>query len=391
VRTDYLLADADGHYYEPDDCFSRHLSSKERDFAVRVVRSSADDVGAVMIGDDRLTVFPTHLSDATFTPGSARGAVYGDERVSRPRSDVIRSTDVPESVDREARLKALDSWGIEVNVIYPTLALTVWPELVLRGPDALYANLRSFNTWIEEEWGYGGDGRTFAAPMVVLVEPERAVAELERLLARGVRVLALVPASPRMGVLPGDRRFDGFWARVNEAGVPVGVHGCVVAYGDTYSPARVFTQLNALTPMQRLFEVDRQVMDTLGSLVLDDVFGRFPGVRAMSVELGSRWVEYLLGAMDRSANQTGGWWRDGRTELPSDVFRRHVWVEPFETDDLTRLAELIGVDRILFGSDFPHPEGLENPLQFLDAIASFTPADQRLILRDNLLNLLSPA
>ena len=61
-------------------------------------------------------------------------------------------------------------------------------------------------------------------------------------------------------------RFDGLWARVQEAGVVVGVHGCVLAYGDTYSPPGVFTPLNALTPMQRLFEVDRQVMDTLGSL-----------------------------------------------------------------------------------------------------------------------------
>ena len=385
---EYLLADADGHYYEPDDCFSRHLPAAAKDLAVRVVHEEGGDVGAVMIGDERLSVFPTHLSDATFTPGAARGAVYGDERAGRPKSGVIRSTDVPESVDRDARLKSLDSWGIEVNVIYPTLALTVWPELALRGPDALYANLRSFNTWIEEEWGFGGDGRTYAAPMIVLVEPERAVAELDALLARGARVLALVPASPRMGVLPGDARFDGFWARVNEAGIPIGIHGCVVAYGDTYSPPGVFTQLNQLTPMQRLFEVDRQVMDTLGSLVLDDVFTRFPNVRAMSVELGSRWVEYLLGAMDRSANQTAGWWRDGRTELPSDVFRRHVWVEPFETDDLARLAELIGVDRILFGSDFPHPEGLENPLQFLDAITAFSPEDQRLILRDNLMYLL---
>src|SRR5687768_200840 len=122
----YRLADADGHYYEPDDCFSRHIETAHRDHAVRVVRASPDAVGAVVIGDEPLRVFPTHLSDATFEPGAARGAVYGDDPVAAPRSGIVRSTDVPPSVDRAARLVALDGWGIELNVIYPTLALTVW-------------------------------------------------------------------------------------------------------------------------------------------------------------------------------------------------------------------------------------------------------------------------
>jgi predicted TIM-barrel fold metal-dependent hydrolase len=391
VRADvgYLLADADGHYYEPDDCFSRHIGS-ETDGAIRVVRDSPDDIGRVMLGRESLRVFPTHLSDATFEPGAVRGAVYGDEKV-QPSADRarIRSSEVPSSIDPGARLTAMDHWGIGLNVIYPTLALTVWPELVARGPAAVYANLRAFNTWLEEDWGYAYKERIFAAPMVILVDPELAIAELERILERDPRVIALVPTSPRIGVLPGDERFDGFWARVQEAGVAVGIHGCAVAYGDTYSPPDVTTALMMQTATQHLLEVDRQVMDTLASLVLGDVFGRFPGLRVMSIELGSRWVEYLLGAMDRAANQARMPWQfRARDERPSDVFKHHVWVQPFETDDLHRLADVIGVDRILFGSDYPHPEGLENPLQFVDAVRDFSDDEQRKILSENLKQML---
>ena len=53
-------------------------------------------------------------------------------------------------------------------------------------------------------------------------------------------------------------------------------------------------------------------------------------------------------------------------EDPRDTFRRHVWVSPFYEDDLAGLADLIGVDNIVFGSDWPHAEGLTDPLSYVD-------------------------
>ena len=76
------------------------------------------------------------------------------------------------------------------------------------------------------------------------------------------------------------------------------------------------------------------------------------------------------------------------TRHPIETFRRHVWVTPYLEDDLRALADLIGVERILFGSDWPHGEGVAQPLDFAAELGGFSETEQRRILRDNSLELL---
>ena len=71
------------------------------------------------------------------------------------------------------------------------------------------------------------------------------------------------------------------------------------------------------------------------------------------------------------------------TDRPSDIFRQHFWVCPFFEDSVPELVETIGADHVLFGSDWPHPEGIAEPLDFLHECEGL-PADQvRLIMREN--------
>ena len=65
-----------------------------------------------------------------------------------------------------------------------------------------------------------------------------------------------------------------------------------------------------------------------------------------------------------------------------------MWIAPYYEDDLTELADAIGIDKILFGSDWPHGEGLESPVSFTEELAGFSDADVRKIMRDNALDLL---
>jgi len=84
----------------------------------------------------------------------------------------------------------------------------------------------------------------------------------------------------------------------------------------------------------------------------------------------------------------GRWLGGALAERPSEVFRRHVYVAPFYEEDVLALVERLGPDRVLFGSDYPHPEGLAEPAEFADLVAPL-PADQvRQILRDNTASLL---
>jgi predicted TIM-barrel fold metal-dependent hydrolase len=60
-----------------------------------------------------------------------------------------------------------------------------------------------------------------------------------------------------------------------------------------------------------------------------------------------------------------------------------VWVAPFYEDDISLLKDLIGADHLLFGSDWPHAEGLVEPTAFIDDIHGFTPDEVRMIMHDN--------
>ena len=110
---------------------------------------------------------------------------------------------------------------------------------------------------------------------------------------------------------------------------------------------------------------DRAIHDTIASLVVDGVFHRHPTLRVASIENGSDWVALLVKRLKKQANQTPWAFK----EDPLDVIRRNVWVTPYYEEDLRALADLIGVERILFGSDWPHGEGLAEPIDFVKELA----------------------
>ena len=80
-------------------------------------------------------------------------------------------------------------------------------------------------------------------------------------------------------------------------------------------------------------------------------------------------------------------------ENPVDTFRRHIWINPFWEDDIDEVVDLMGTERVIFGSDWPHIEGMPEPLDYLKELTHLEPEEQRHILLDNTaeLNELRPA
>jgi len=385
----YAMHDADNHYYEPDDCFSRHIESRFRSRTMWVDRSRPGP-GRMWIGEERCQFFSVGAGDSVGPPGAMKAFLRGaTEEGGSPSLNAIDALSVPEFVERHARLALMDRQGVERCLMLPTTGVGI--EVQLREPrhrEALQPSIRAFNRWVEEDWGYGADGRIFGAPLISLAELDDGIAELERVRARGARFV-VVTCGPIDGRSPGDPYFDPFWARCEEAGIVVVYHIGHTPFASLYAAP---WGLRPHPPSHRhsLMEyavafTDRPVADTITALIADNVFGRFPALRVCSVEYGSSWVGPLLTKLDHIARlHSKDMWRFGRPPgTPTELFRRHVWVSPFFEDDVPALVGRIGVTQVLAGSDFPHPEGLASPVEFVEELAELPDGAVRAIMRDN--------
>ena len=393
MQLGYGLFDADNHYYEPRDCYTRHIEPKFRDRAIHV-EPDADGHDVVLVGDRPFT-FLRHMSfERASKPGALREMLRamksGAARTGENRlSEAIR----PEYVDRDARLARMDEQGVETALLFPTLGVCV-EHFMMEDAEQLYANIHAFNLWLDEDWGFDHRGRILAVPLLNLLDLERAVAELEYVLARGARAIALRPG-PAAGRSPADPYFDPFWSRVNEARVPVCLHIAESGYNEMMS-VHWGEEANPASHYQSAFQWacfygDRPIMDTIAAFTFHNLFGRFPDVNVISVENGSLFVPYLMAVMDKmkGMGRNGPWIGGYVPGRPSEIVKQHVFVSPYHEEDIVALTRSIGVSQVLFGSDWPHPEGLAEPSEFADSIAELPAGDVRRIMRDNLQGLLT--
>ena len=381
-----MIFDADNHYYEPEDCFTRFMPANEMDEAIRVIE---DEGGSrVVIGDRPFTFLKEPFSEVHTKPGSLR-EMLRNMKAGLP----IEENDAIENVqseyrERGPRLALMDEQGVDAMVIFPTVAVCV-EHFMKDNPARTYANVHAFNRWLDEDWGFGTDGRIYGVPLMSLIDVDAAIAELEFVMDRGARFIHLRPG-PQGGRNPGDPCFDPFWERVNEAGLTVTFHISESGYNELFSAAWG-EEANPSSHQQSAFQWtsfygDLPIMQTISGLTFMNFFGRFPNIRVMSVENGSLWVPYLLAAMDKmkGMGRNGPWPGGYVSGRPSDVVKEKVFVSPYHEENIPALCESIGAGQVLFGSDFPHAEGLADPLAFRDGLTGLSGHDQSLIMGETM-------
>ena len=108
----------------------------------------------------------------------------------------------------------------------------------------------------------------------------------------------------------------------------------------------------------------------MAALVCGGLFDRHPRLRVATIETGSSWVGPLLSRFKKAYGQMPFAFQQD----PVEAFRKHVWVSPYYEDDLPKLRDLIGADHVLFGSDFPHAEGLAEPTEFVNDLEGYSAA-----------------
>ena len=188
---------------------------------------------------------------------------------------------------------------------------------------------------------------------------------------------------------PADPMFDPFWARVAESGITTVVHAGDSGYSSQgYADDKFTAQFSGgWSPSVRMFAIERAALDFLLTLSLEKLYDRHPGLRIASVENGSEFLPDLFRKLASTAKKYPGWFG----EDPAETFRRHVWINPFWEDDPYEIVGLMGADRVIFGSDWPHIEGMPRPLDYVPEVKELSAEDQRRVLRDNTWELTRPA
>jgi predicted TIM-barrel fold metal-dependent hydrolase len=381
---DFLAFDADNHYYEALDAFTRHVPANMQQRCVQWCEINGRKyhvVGGIV----------SHaVTNPTFDPVAKAGAMHdyfrGNPNKLQPYEFLREREPIPaEYRDRDARVAKLDEFGLEAVWLFPTLGI-LYEELLKHDVEAVTTLFTAFNRWLEEDWGCNYQDRIFAAPYITLADLDWAIKELEWAIDHDARTVVMRPAVPhtRSGQIPvSDPRNDAFWARVNEAGITVVAHAGDSGHGSNgYAAdgfAAGFSGNGRWAPSIKAFGIERAAYDFLITLVFDKLFERFPNVRVASVENGSEFLGDLFRKLRSTEKKMPGYF----AEDPCESYKRNVWMNPFWEDDINEVVDLMGADRVIFGSDWPHIEGMPKPLDYAVEVKHFDDADQLRIMRDN--------
>ncbi len=387
---DHPIFDADHHYYEAPDAFTRHMDPGMAGRAVQWAEMGGRQHHVVGGRISRAVTNPT------FNPISKPGALYDFVRGrgdGRSALELLRDHEPirEEYRNRDARVKRLLDQGLEAVWLFPTLGV-LYEELLKHDPEAAVATFRAFNRWLDEDWGFAYQNRIFAAPYLTLADPEAAVEELEWVLERGARLVCLRPAAVFDGNRswsPAHPRFDGFWARAAEAGTTVLLHAGDSGYSSQgYGNDGFSADFSSpgFKPSVRAWGMERAAQDFLATLIFDRLFERFPRLRVASVENGSEFLPDLFRKLKSAGRKSGGYFR----EDPVETFKEHVWINPFWEDDVHEILSFMGPERVIFGSDWPHIEGLPEPLGYLDDLEGLDAATIRRVVLENAVELNTP-
>jgi predicted TIM-barrel fold metal-dependent hydrolase len=250
--------------------------------------------------------------------------------------------------------------------MFPTLA-SLLEERMRDDPELIHAVIHSLNEWLHETWSFNYQDRIFTTPIITLPIVEKAIEELHWCVERGAKTVLIRPAQvPCNG---GSRsfgypEFDPFWQAVVDADVLVSMHASDSGYSRYQSD---WTGPSEMLPFQPdpfrwLTMGKRPIEDAMAAFTCHGVFTRFPKLRVAMIENGGDWVTSFLEHLD-----------DVYRKMPKDfdedpiaAFKRNTWISPFHEDKLDRLIGALGADHVLFGSDYPHPEGLAEPCSYVE-------------------------
>ncbi|MGD0747231.1 MAG: amidohydrolase family protein [Acidimicrobiales bacterium] len=381
---DFPVFDADNHLYETRDSFTRYLPEKYKG-AIQYVE--IDGRTKIMVRGTVSDYIPNPTFDVVARPGAQEEYFRKGNPEGKSYREIVGEPmrSIPAFKEPGPRLELMDELGVDRTLMFPTLA-SLLEERMRDDPELIHAAIHSLNQWLHEVWTFNYHDRIFTTPVITLPIVEKAIEELEWVLERGAKTVLIRPAPvPGYG---GSRsfaypEFDPFWQRVVDADILVTMHASDSGYSrwlaEWQGPSEFLPF--RLDSFRMMAQGKRPAEDAAAALTCHGLLTRFPQLRIAFVENGADWVLPLFEHLEdtyRKMPQAFG-------EDPVDAFKRNIFISPFHEDNLEAIAGALGTDHILFGSDYPHPEGLAEPCSYIDHLPkSFSQEDVEKIMGGNL-------
>jgi predicted TIM-barrel fold metal-dependent hydrolase len=268
--------------------------------------------------------------------------------------------------DPEERKRVLDGFGFQLQLVFATSSLR--PALSAKDEDGLYAGARAHNLAMGAFCG--SDPRLIGVAYVPLENPARALEEARLALQAGTGAI-WVSAGPAGDRSPGHPDYDPLWKLLEDRGAPFVLH---IGPGTQTQPKPFHNNGRPRAPDlhgggENLRFADYVMLAYapqifLTALVYDGVFERFPRLKGGVIEAGAGWAPEFLRELDlgfKSFGRTDPYLKDMAMK-PSDYIRRAIKFTPFPGEDVGRMIKDGGADLFMFSSDYPHPEGTNDPL-----------------------------
>ena len=364
------IIDVDQHLFEPREMWREHIDPALRDEALAI---DDDELGYPWLTWRGRKLY---LAEVQF-PGKAKA--IGDMRLRLARGE--RAEHGYEDVlpleyhDTKARVARLDEWGLDAAVLFPNFGL-LWEDQLSESLDALCGNMRAYNRWMGDAISDGGP-RLHGVAHMTLRDPAWVRDELRALEVAGIRLAMIAPA-PVDGKALSHPDFDRVWAAFVEHGVSPVFH-----VGGFRGPLDPAWYVGDPDPIDRVMDsVFLWVAPAvaLANMIIHGVFDRHPDLRVGVVELTAHWVPQFVLMLEGAYGFYVARHGEPPRKLalrPGEYVTRNVRVGALAYEQPAGLISLIGEDTFMFGSDWPHAEGIAEPLRSYEAAVGEIEGDAR--------------
>jgi len=342
----YTIIDVDTHVTESPDLWTSRAPEKMRDRVPRVTTGKDGHLSWEVGGESLLA-----------NPGMTATAGRGNMQNPPKNYEEMH----PGAHNAQERLKYMDEMGIWAMVMYPNVGGFGAQEfLKLNDPELMLTCVQIYNDW-QTEWASVDSRRLLPITSLPFWDVDAAVTEIRRCATMGHKGI-LFTGEPQFWGQPllGDKHWNPLWEVSIELDLPISFHigsgnmelGLLKNKIESYGKMAAFTELSVDVFLRNGMQ--------MADLIMSGVLPRYPEIQFISVESGIGWIPFVLEALDYQFQDNGVAKDNPEFDmLPSEYFARNIYAcYWFEQTAPSRLIDKVGVDNILFETDFPHPTSL---------------------------------